>query len=55
VVGGLEVDGACSVVDGAGAVVDVVEVVWSAALGVPPEQAAASTATAATTAMTGPA
>ena len=55
VVGGLEVDGAGAVVDGASAVVDVVELVWSAALGVPPEQAAASTATAAMTAMTGPA
>jgi hypothetical protein len=62
VVGGLEVDGAGAVVDGAeavvdggGAVVDVVDVVWSAALGVPPEQAAASTPTAAKTAMTGPA
>jgi hypothetical protein len=61
VVGGLEVDGAGTVVDGGSAVVDGgsavvdVELLWSAALGVPPEQAVASMATAATTAMTGPA
>ena len=62
VVGGLEVDGAGVVVDGAGAVVDgdgavvdVAELVWSAALGKPPEQAAASKPTAATAATTGPA
>lgn len=52
---GAVVDGAGAVVDGAGAVVDVVDFAWPAALGVPPEQAAASTATAATTTMTGPA
>ena len=52
---GVVVDGAGAVVDGDGAVVDVVEFAWSTALGAPPEQAAASRATAATAAMAGPA
>lgn len=46
--------GACVAVDGASVVVDVVEL-WSRALGEPPEQAAASEATAASATMTGPA